>query len=162
MVRNCRDIGENLQKIMNRLISNDKLVKLLYYPSINPLSESDLSEQEKKDKIFNKLIKIIPRVGPKLNSQSVIAISISKGSRIPDNTEFKEIEITIESFVPLNTWIINDTNLRPFAILGEIQDSLNNKTVNGLGKMVGGDFELKFLTDEISCYQQTFYIENYD
>ena len=27
-VRNCRDIGENLQKIMTRLMANDNLIKL--------------------------------------------------------------------------------------------------------------------------------------
>ena len=30
-VRNCKDIGINLQRIMQRLMSNDDLVKLLYY-----------------------------------------------------------------------------------------------------------------------------------
>jgi hypothetical protein len=43
--------------------------------------------------------------------------------------------------------------LRPFSILGEIQKSLEGKTINGLGKIEGGDFSLDFLTDEISAYE---------
>ena len=35
--------------------------------------------------------------------------------------------------------MIKDSNLRPFAIMGEIEESLNNKTINGLGKITGGD-----------------------
>ena len=58
--------------------------------------------------------------------------------------------------------IIKDTNLRPFAILGEIEESLEGKTINGLGKIEGGDFDLNFLTDEISAYEQTFWIVTYD
>ena len=46
--------------------------------------------------------------------------------------------------------------------MGEIQESLNKKTVNGLGKMIGGDFELSFLTEEVSCYEMTFDIVAYD
>jgi hypothetical protein len=37
-VRNCREIGENLQKIVNRLMANDRLVNLLYYTDKDPLS----------------------------------------------------------------------------------------------------------------------------
>jgi hypothetical protein len=52
--------------------------------------------------------------------------------------------------------------LRPFAILGEIEKSLEGKTVNGLGRLKGGDFELSFLTDEMSAYEQTFWITTYE
>ena len=30
-VRNCAEIGENLQKIVKRLMANDNFVNLLYY-----------------------------------------------------------------------------------------------------------------------------------
>ena len=62
----------------------------------------------------------------------------------------------------MTVWIIKDTNLRPFAILGEIEKSLKGKTVNGLGKLEGGDFELSYLTKEMSVYQQEFWITAYE
>jgi hypothetical protein len=46
--------------------------------------------------------------------------------------------------------------------MGEIQNSLNDKTVNGLGKIQGGDFDLVRLTDEMSAYRQIFSITEYD
>jgi hypothetical protein len=52
--------------------------------------------------------------------------------------------------------------LRPFAILGEIEKSLKGKTVNGLGRLEGGDFELSYLTKEMSVYQQEFWITAYE
>jgi hypothetical protein len=57
---------------------------------------------------------------------------------------------------------MKDDNLRPFAIMGEVQKSLNGKTINGLGKMEGGDFILNFLTEEVSAYEQSFSITAYD
>lgn len=161
-VRNCREIGENLQKIMNRLMSNDKLVNLLYYTDKDPLSQMPLTAEDKQNYIFNKRIKIIPRVDQDDTAQSTISIRVVRGNNINENEEFKKVIIAIEVFTPLTQWFIKDTNLRPFAILGEIQDSLNKKTINGLGKMVGGDFALNFLTDEISCYEQEFEIISYD
>jgi hypothetical protein len=99
------------------------------------------------------LIKIVPRVGPKETATSIIAIRVIKGSLDPANSEFRNIRVEIETFVPLTQWYIKDSNLRPFAIMGEIEESLSGKSINGLGKMEGGDFDLNFLTDEISAYE---------
>lgn len=161
-VRNCAEIGENLQKIVTRLMANDDLVNLLYYTDKDPLSQPHLTNDQKRKEVFEKLIKIIPRVGPKETAHSIIAIRVISGSKLSSNTEFKSVKIGVEVFVPLTQWIIKDTNLRPFAILGEIQKSLDGKKVNGLGKMEGGDFDLNFLTEEIGAYEQTFWITSYE
>ena len=160
-VRNCADIGENAQKIMKRLLANQNLLKLLYYTDKDPYNHEDLTDEQIQDEVFEKLVKIIPRVGPKETAHSIIAMRVVSGHK-GDNDEFKDVIIAIEVFVPLTQWIIKDIQLRPFAILGEIQKSLNNKTINGLGKLQGGDFDLNFLTDEISCYEQVFYLTSYD
>lgn len=161
-VRNCAEIGENLQKIMKRLLANDDLVNLLYYTDKDPLSQPHLTEQEKVEKIYEKLIKIVPVVEPREDEKSVVAIRVIGGSRLGSNTDFRNIKISIEVFVPMTAWIFKNTNLRPFAILGEIEKSLQGKSINGLGKIEGGDFDLSFLTKEMSCYQQEFWITTYE
>ena len=130
MIRNCGELGPNLQKIVRKLLSNQNLLKLLYYTGKDPLSEPDLSDEIIKNEIYEKLIKFIPRVGPKETANSIIAIRVVNGRKDGTNTEFRNIKISIEVFVPLTQWIIKDTNLRPFAILGEIEKSLEGKTIN--------------------------------
>lgn len=161
-IRNCKDIGVNLQRIMKRLMQNDNLVKLLYYTDKDPLSNENLTEEQKESEIFEKLIKIVPRIGPKEMASSIIALRVITGKKNQDNSEFKDVLISVEVFVPLTQWIIKGTNLRPFAILGEIEESLDGKMIEGLGKMSGGNFELNFLTEEISSYKQEFIITSYD
>lgn len=161
-VRNCAEIGENLQKIVKRLMANDDLVNLLYYTNKDPLSQSHLTEQEKNEKIFEELIKIVPSVEPREDEKSVIAIRVIGGNKLGSNTEFRNVKISIEVFVPMTVWIFKNTNLRPFAILGEIQKSLDGKAVNGLGKIEGGDFHLSFLTKEMSAYEMEFQITTYE
>lgn len=161
-VRNCEEIGINLQKIMSRLLANQNLLKLLYYTDKEPYSHEDLTQEQIKNEIFEKLVKIVPRVGPKETAHSLVVIKVARGSKDPSNSEFKNIRVDVESFVPLTQWIMKDDNLRPFAIMGEVQKSLNGKTINGLGKMEGGDFILNFLTEEISAYEQSFNITAYD
>ena len=161
-VRNCNELGVNLQKIIKRLIANDELVNLLYYEDENPLGQSALSTEVKQKEIFEKLIKTVPRVCTKDTAKSVIVVYVQRANKTPGNKEFKNVRILVDVIVPLTQWYIQDTNLRPFAILGKIQESLDDKTINGLGKIVGGDFELNFVTDDVICYQQTFEITEYD
>ena len=161
-VRNCAEIGTNLQKIVRRLMADDNLVKLLYYTDQDPLGKAKLSDEEKKELIFSKLIKIVPKVGPKEDAKSLIVLRVANGKPDYSNPEFKNIELYIEVFTPLTQWVIKDSNLRPFAIMGQIEKSLKGKTVDGLGKLEGGGFELNFLSEEISCYQMVFYITTYD
>ena len=161
-IRNCADIGVNLQYIVKRLMANQKLLKLLYYTDKDPFDGEDLTQEQIQDEVFEKLIKVVPRVGPKETAHSIIAIRIARARGLASNSEFKNVNISIEVFVPMTQWIIKDTNLRPFAIMGEVQKSLNGKKIEGLGKLTGGDFSLNFLTEEISAYEQTFILTSYD
>lgn len=161
-VRNCTDIGVNAQYIVKRLLANQNLLKLLYYTDKDPLSHEDLTQEQIQNEIFEKLVKIVPRVGPKETAHSIIAIRIARARGLASNSEFKNVNISVEVFVPMTQWIIKDTNLRPFAIMGEVQKSLNGKKIEGLGKLTGGDFSLNFLTEEISAYEQTFVLTSYD
>ena len=121
-----------------------------------------MTTKQIQEEVFNKLIKIVPRVGPKETANSLISLRVVHGSTNRGNSEFADIVLAIEVFVPLTQWAIKDTNLRPFSIMGEIQESLNGKVVNGLGKIQGGDFSLNFLTEEISCYEMTFDFVEYE
>lgn len=161
-VRNCEDIGINAQYIIKRLLANQNLLKLLYYTDKDPLSHEDLTPEQIKEEVFGKLVKIVPRIGPKETAHSIVALRIARGRGLAQNSEFKNVIISIETFVPMTQWIIKDTNLRPFAIMGEVQKSLNNKKIEGMGKLTGGDFDLNFLTEEISAYEQTFILTSYD
>lgn len=161
-VRNCTELGENLKTIVKALCANQKLLKYLYYSDKDPLNHPDLDQVVIQKEIINKLIRIIPKVGPKETAQSVLVIRVANGRKLSENKEFKLISLVVEIFVPLTQWIIKSDNLRPFLILGEIQKSLDGKTINGLGKLEGGNFDLNFITDEIASYEMLFNVTAYD
>ena len=162
MVRNLEELGFNLQKIVARLQANQNLLKLLYYTDKDPYSKADLTSTQIKEEVFEKLIKVVPRIGPKETANSIVSLRIVRGPIDSKNSEFRNINLGIEIFVPLTQWFIKDTNLRPFCIMGEIQNSLNGKVIDGLGKVHGGDFDANFFTEEISCYEMTYAFSLYD
>lgn len=161
-VRKLQEIGDNLQLITKRLLANQNLLKLLYYTDKDPLNQSDIDDTIIHEEIFDTLIKIVPRLKPRETARSIVALRVVRGRKISTNDEFQNIEIAFEIFVPLTQWIIKDVSLRPFLIMSEIEKSLDNKTINGLGKMQSGGFDINFLTDEMSCYEMTFNIVTYD
>lgn len=161
-IRNCGDIGKNTQYIIKRLFANQNLLKLLYYTDKDPLAGDDLTEEQIQEEVFDKLIKIVPRIGPKETAHSIITVTIQRGTGLAVNGEFKNVLVKIEVFVPMTQWVIKNSNLRPFAIMGEIQNSLRGKKIEGLGKMQGGDFDLDFLSEEMTAYLMTFVITSYD
>lgn len=160
--RNCQELGLNLQKIISRLLANDNLVNLLYYTDSDPLNQKKLNAEFKSKEIFNQLIRIVPKVGTKDNAQSLLAVYIASGNGMSENNEYRRLIIKIDVYTPLTQWIIKDSNLRPFAIMGEIQRSLNGKIINGLGKLKCGDFDLAMITEDVSCYTMEIPIIEYD
>lgn len=160
-VRNCGELGSSLQKIVTRLMANDNLVNLLYFEDKDPLNHLPLTAEEKRTEIYEELIKIVPKIDERKDSKCVIAVYITRGAKLGSNKEFANITFAIDIVVPMTQWIIKDTNLRPFAILGQIQESLEGKVINGLGKLEGGDFELALLTEENSVYRQVYTLTEY-
>lgn len=159
-VRNFGEMGINLQKICSRLLANENLLKLLEYADNDPLGHNSLTKEEASKKLHD-LIRVVPKMGAFEDSRSRIAVYVPRGEVISGNNEYRVITIQIDVFVPVTTWLIKDSNLRPFAIMGEIQSSLDGKTINGLGKIEGGGFDLVLLTEEMSTYRQTFTITDY-
>lgn len=160
-VRNCAELGVNLQAIITRLLANKELIKLLYYTDKDPLAQRDLTTEEVTKLIFEKLIKITPKVGTKDTAHSMVVVCVEGGAKITGNKEFSKIRIAIDVITPLEQLIIKDTNLRVFAILGQVQKSLDGKTINGLGKIEGGNFELSLLTEDVIGYKQVYEITEY-
>ena len=75
-VRNCAEIGPILQEVVSRLLANDELCKLLYYLH---------KKRIKKKEIYEKLIKVVPRVGPKEFDNSVVVVRVARGTKNPNN-----------------------------------------------------------------------------
>lgn len=161
-IRNCEELGLNFQLIINRLMANQNLLKLLYYTDKNPLSGADLTQEQIKKEVFDKLIRITPKVLPKENAKSCIGLRIQNGIPNGGNSEFRLVHFDFEVFTPMTQWMIVNSNLRPFAIMGEIEKSLKGKRVKGLGTIKGDGFNAEFFSDEMTCYKLSFTLEIYD
>lgn len=69
-------------------MSNNNLIKLLYNENIDPLSV-EIPPEVKNNKIFNDLIRVVPKVGTKDNAKSILAVYIPSGQNLSENNEYK-------------------------------------------------------------------------
>ena len=74
-------------------LSSAQILQLLKDVNQDPLSHAALTSEQKKEEIFEKLIKIIPRVGPKEDAKSIIVVGVTQASQNMSNGEFKDIII---------------------------------------------------------------------
>jgi len=163
-VRFLQEMGPNLIKIMKRLLNNQNLLRLLYYTDKDPLdpAKEDIKPSDAYLQGDNGVVRIIPIIGAKENSQSIVTLRVLKGIPVKNNSEFLDIYFTIEVFVPNEQWIIKGDNLRPYSIMGEVQRSLENKKINGLGEIRGSGFSVNFFTEEMSAFIMSFKITQFN
>lgn len=155
-IRNSRELGSNLFIIAKRLLENQKLCQLL----VNGEREPFARQVEDKLSLLNKNIVVVPRIDEKdFTHEGKLALIFPQGDVSSENSEFKDIVFEVLVYTTLDTWIINDENLRPFMVMSEIETSLKDKRINGIGTMKYEGFELTTLTDKISCYRMRFAID---
>lgn len=157
--RNCSELGPALRKITKIILSNQNICKLLYYTDKDPLGNKDI---ECTNELYGDLVKIVPKLMPEETAHSYIVPVIVNGIKNKRNGEFRDFLIKIYVYVPMDQWVIKGDNLRPFAILGELQKILCDKYITGLGTLDGGDFNLNLFTGSMTCYTIDFYLTNYD
>ena len=123
---------KDLFKIVQKLIDNEKLKKLLFYPVKDALSRDNLSDEESIGLLHNN-IRVIPKLVAEEDVQSYVIIGFDGFIPNKNNPEFRDNVITFDIICHLDTWVMENYQLRPYLIMGEIDGMLNNKKLNGIG-----------------------------
>ena len=155
-VKNCEEFGSILQALAKELNNNEDLCKLLCNTNDTPL---DILRAQTK--VVGNNIRIVPKITGK-EEESTVVLVLKRADHNTKNDEFSSLQLLCYVWTPLTQWNIlinNKPALRPFSIISEIQKSIYKKTINGIGVVTGGDFNLDTLTSETSCYCVEFYID---
>lgn len=127
-------VEKNLAIIINRMFSNQDLMKMLYYREKDCLKAEDLTDVQKYSMINNQ-IKIVPQLT--ISSECPIYIVISLSNYTPNvlNPEFKDCSIRFDILCHPDHWNLGDFQLRPFKIAGELDRMLAGQKLTGIGEL---------------------------
>lgn len=136
-------IEKDFDLIIKKILQSERLKKLLYYNTADALKRPSLTQNQTLELIKNN-IKIVPKYYIDNNIQNYIVITFDDFSPNGENPEFRDNLIMFDIVCHVEQWALQDYQLRPYKIAGEIDFLLNNKRLTGIGK-----------TEFIGCHQVT-------
>lgn len=150
---------KDLFNIVNKLLGNHNLKKLLYYPTKDALSQPFLSQQQSLE-LIHKNIRVVPQLSVDEEVESYIIITFDNFMPNGNNPEFRDNMITFDIICHMDNWVMENYQLRPYKIMGEIDGMLNECKLNGIGtaNFVGANQLL--LNDKLAGYSLMYRVIN--
>ena len=134
-ISSFKSIEKDYEIIINRLLTNDNLKKLLYYTTRDCLERPSISKEEALS-LINRQLQIIPRSYlPENEAYPIVNIQFDNFFENSTNPEFRDNIITIDILCHYDHWNLGNFQMRPFKIAGEIDSVLNDTKLTGIGKL---------------------------
>ena len=127
-------MGTNAFKMADRLMSNQRLCRLLKYPCREPFAEN-LPDKNGEDLRHTQIL-IVPKLfDGSTEKMSYIVTVFDDFSILASNNEFKVSTVRFDVACPYDEWVLNDTSLRPYLIMQEIDNMFNQSKMQGIGNL---------------------------
>ena len=120
--------------IVNMMMKNDRLKKMLYYTSRDCLSRPKLTEDQTLE-LFGKQIKLVPKLYVDNTVQNYIIVSFDNFSQNDTNPEFRDNLIEFDIICHFDQWHMKDFELRPYKIAAELDSMFDKKHLTGIGEL---------------------------
>lgn len=127
-------LEKDMSLIVDMIMKNDNLKKMIHYTSRDCLSRPKLTEDETLA-LFGKNIKITPKIY--IDPEVLNYVFISFDNFVPNatNPEFRNNLIEFDIVCHIDQWHLKDFQMRPFRIAAEIDSMFNDKHLTGIGTL---------------------------
>ena len=149
-------VEKDFSIIIDKILSNQRLKKLLYYTDKDCISKPNLTDEQSLS-LFGDNIKITPKVKIDKEVKNYLVIFFDSFSTNITNPEFRDNLLVIDIICHFDSWQLKDFQLRPFLIAAEIDSMLNNQKLTGIGKLEFAGMEYENVSDEFGSYRLTYY-----
>ena len=134
--------------IINEILKNNRLKKLLYYTTSDAMEKPNLTEEESLS-LLGTNIKIVPKLYVDGSVLNYILINFDNFTP-SENPEFRDNTIQFDIICHFDQWNLRDYALRPYKIAGEIDSMFNLKKLTGIGYLEFMGATQIVLTDEFA------------
>lgn len=141
-------VEKDLGIIIDNMLKNERLKRLLHYTSPDALERPNLSEDESLA-LIGKNIKIIPKLYVDKSVLNYIIVSFDNFTET-NNPEFRDNVVEFDIICHFDQWQMRDFALRPYKIAAEIDTIFDNKKLTGLGRLEFLGASQMVLTDEFA------------
>ena len=127
-------VEKDLRIIVEKIMSSEPVLKMLYYPEQDCLRKPQLTPAQKLS-LIGTHIKLIPTFLLDEDCPNYIVVYMDQFQPNPSNPEFRDNVIRIPIICHTKVWSLGDFKLRPLAIAGEIDSMLNEQKFTGIGEL---------------------------
>lgn len=117
--------------IVNEILKNNRLKKLLYYTTSDAMERPNLTEDQSLS-LLGTNIKIVPKLYVDGSVLNYVLINFDNFTP-SENPEFRDNTIQFDIVCHFDQWNLRDYALRPYKIAGEIDSMFNLKKLTGIG-----------------------------
>ncbi len=140
---------KDMNIIVDRMMKNDRLKKMLYYTTRDCLNKPRLTDDQTAE-LFGKNIKIVPKLYVDGSVLNYIIVSFDNFTRNGDNPEFRDNIIEFDIICHFDQWHMKDFALRPYKIAAELDTMFDEQRLTGSGKLEFLGANQMILTDEFA------------
>lgn len=128
-------IEKDMGIIIDMMLKNNRLKKLLYYTTKDCLNKSNLTQEQDKQLISERYIRMIPKVYIDKDVLNYIIISFDNFTPNMKNPYYRDNVISFDIICHMDQWELGDFQLRPYKIAAEIDTLFNNRHLSGIGTL---------------------------
>lgn len=132
---NFSTVESDFQVLVEKIFSNQNILKMLYYGTVDCLSKSDITDNEILNEISKENVRIVPDIKIPINQGAYLVITFDNFSPNSENPEYIDNFIFIDVLCPIDLWIMDSYMLRPFKIMHELNKMIDKSKFNGIGKV---------------------------
>lgn len=131
---------KDLSLIFQKIMGNQRLLKMLYYTQKDCLKASDLTDAEIYG-MLEKQLKIVPNLTITEECPNFVIVTFDNFIPNASNPEFRDCTINFDILCHPDHWNLGNFQLRPHKIAGEIDAMFNNQYLTGIGtvQFAGGN-----------------------
>lgn len=128
-------IEKDMGMIVDMMLKNNRLKKLLYYTTKDCLNKPNLTKEQDKQLISKRYVRMIPKVYIDKDVLNYIIISFDNFTPNMTNPYYRDNVISFDIICHMDQWELGDFQLRPYKIAAEIDTLFNNRHLSGIGTL---------------------------
>lgn len=145
-------MAKDTSLIMEKILSNKKVLRLLYYTSPDCLkwgSDKDLKSSQIKELFESKQISNVPKM--KIDKDKRTYLRVTFDTFVPNATNpfYRDHIVEVKIVCHFDDWALENFELRPYRIAGEIDSMLDGQHLTGIG-------QLNFLSADQNIYDEEY------
>ena len=132
-------VDKDTDLIISKMLKNDRLKRLLYYPKKDCITNAsgecpNLTDEETRS-LVDTYIRRVPRLALDEDIANYVIITFDNFVENPTNNYYRDNIIEFDIICDFDQWHIADGQLRPYRIAAEIDSMFNNQHLSGLGHL---------------------------